>query len=200
MAQPRPLPRSEASEPRTRGRLLRLPPRGWRLRAPGRRGRIALAAVGVLLAVIVIGSFLVDEPLRRLIERQMNERMDGYTVRIERLSFHPIGLSLTLYGLTFAQNAHPDPPVLDIPQLDASVEWKESVHPPPSASRRFDASTLPDFVPLAPRIGGVHRLRELVHDPRERAGRLVTAPGLGIRAAESHQQPIDGELVWTARA
>ena len=83
-----------------------------------------LGVIGVLLALIVVGSFFVDEPMRRAIERQMNERMDGYTVRIERLSFHPIGLSVTLFGLTFSQSQFPDPPVLDIARLDASVEWK----------------------------------------------------------------------------
>jgi hypothetical protein len=124
VAQPRPLPQSDAPAPRPRERLFRFPRQGWRLRAPGRRGRIILGVIGVLLALIVIGSFFVDEPMRRLIERQMNDRMDGYTVRIERLSFHPIGLSLTLFGLTFSQNQFPDPPVLDIARLDASVEWK----------------------------------------------------------------------------
>jgi hypothetical protein len=124
VAQPRPLPDSAPSERRTRGKLFRFPRRGWRFRAPGRRGRMVLGIIAVLLALVIIGSFFVDEPLRRVIERQMNERMDGYAVRIERLSFHPIGLSVTLYGLTFSQNAHPDPPVLDIARLDASVEWK----------------------------------------------------------------------------
>jgi hypothetical protein len=92
----------------------------------------------VLLALIVIGSFFVDEPLRRVIERQMNERMDGYTVRIERLSFHPIGLGVTLFGLTFSQNAFPDPPVLDIARLDASVEWKALVRAKLVANFRVD--------------------------------------------------------------
>ena len=86
--------------------------------------RITLLVVGLLLALIVIGSFFVDEPLRRVIERRMNASMEGYTVRIERLSFHPLGFGLTLYGLTFAQEAFPDPPVLDVAVLDAGVEWK----------------------------------------------------------------------------
>jgi hypothetical protein len=123
VAQPRPLP--EIGDPRTRrprGKLLRFPPQlRWR---PGRRARIALVTVGILLALIIIGSFFVDEPLRRTIESQMNARMKGYTVGIHKLSFHPLGFGVTLYGLTFAQDAYPDPPVLDIEKLDASVEWK----------------------------------------------------------------------------
>jgi hypothetical protein len=90
----------------------------------GRGARSTLIAVGVFLALIVIASFLVDEPLRRVMERQMNERMKGYTARIERLSFHPFGFSVTLHDMTLAQDAHPDPPVFAVKRLDASVEWK----------------------------------------------------------------------------
>jgi hypothetical protein len=95
-----------------------------RWRTPGRRTRIALLIAGLLVALIAIGSFLVDEPLRRTIEGQMNERLKGYTARIEKLSFHPLGFGVTLSNVTFAQNAHPDPPIMDIERLDASVEWK----------------------------------------------------------------------------
>lgn len=125
MAQPRPLPDSDRPQtPLRRGRFLRFPGRGVRLRALGRRGRITLLVLGVLLALIVIGSFFIDAPLRRTIEGRMNDRLKGYTARIERLSFHPLGFGVTLYNVTFAQNAHPEPPIMGIAQLDASVEWK----------------------------------------------------------------------------
>ena len=81
-----------------------------------------------LIALIAIGSFFVDEPLRRTIESQMNARLKGYTAHIGRLSFHPLGFGVTLHELTFAQNAHPDPPVLTVAQLDASVQWKALMH------------------------------------------------------------------------
>src|SRR5688572_16717764 len=58
----------------------------------------------------------------------MNDRLKGYTARIERLSFHPLGASLTLHGLTFSQNAHPDPPIFHVERLDASVQWKALLH------------------------------------------------------------------------
>jgi hypothetical protein len=127
MAQPRPLPGSDPDRraPRRRlGRLLRFPRQRFRLAMPGRRGRTALLVVATLIALVIVASFFVDEPLRRTIESQMNARMEGYTVGIEKLSFHPLGFSLTLYGLTFAQDAYPNPPVLDVARLDASVEWK----------------------------------------------------------------------------
>jgi hypothetical protein len=96
------------------------------LRRPriSRRARWTLGtlAAGILLAVLL--SFFVNEPLRRYVEGQMNARLTGYRVSIGGLSFHPVGLSLTLSDLVFVQDANPDPPVASIPRLDASLQWK----------------------------------------------------------------------------
>jgi hypothetical protein len=99
----------------------------WKLPHIGRRTSWLLATLVALIALIVIGSFFVDEPLRRYVERRMNESLDGYTVSIRRLSFHPIGASLTLYDVVFVQRAHPDPPVLFIYRLEASTQWREVI-------------------------------------------------------------------------
>jgi Domain of Unknown Function (DUF748) len=83
---------------------------------------------GGILAIILVISFvlayLIDEPLRRKIEREMNARLKGYTIRIEKLDFHPMGLSLDLEKLWIYQTPHPDPPIAYIPALHASVHWK----------------------------------------------------------------------------
>ena len=83
---------------------------------------------GGILALILIGIFvfayLLDEPLRRRVEKNMNARLKGYTVRIEKLDFHPIGLSIDLENLWIYQTAHPEPPIASIPSLHASVHWK----------------------------------------------------------------------------
>ena len=97
-----------------RNRLSRLSRRAW--------WTIAIFAGTAALAVLL--SFLIDEPLRRSVERQMNARLTGYSVSIGKLSFHPIGLSLTLRDLVFTQQANPEPPVGRIPRLDASVQWR----------------------------------------------------------------------------
>ena len=93
---------------------------------PNRRRLLRYTGIALLVvvALIVVGSFFIDEPLRRVIVRQMNRQLKGYTAEIGKLSFHPIGLSLTLRDLKFFQDAHPDPPVFHAPQLDASVQWK----------------------------------------------------------------------------
>jgi len=78
----------------------------------------------LILILIIVAAFLLDEPLRRKMEADLNNRLKGYTVRIGRLDFHPVGLSLDLKELTIYQTAHPDPPIAHILNLSASVHWK----------------------------------------------------------------------------
>ena len=77
-----------------------------------------------LLIVLVVGSYFIDEPLRRHMEAQLNAELHGYAVRVPSLSLHPFGLSLTLGDLTVTQKAHPKPPVAWFPELHASVHWR----------------------------------------------------------------------------
>jgi len=73
--------------------------------------------------LLVITAFFIDEPLRRLVERQMNERLKGYTATVRKLDFHPIGFAIDLFDVVLIQNANPDPPVMRIERLSANVEW-----------------------------------------------------------------------------
>jgi Domain of Unknown Function (DUF748) len=82
---------------------------------------IPLAA---LLIIVLTVAFLVDEPMRRYTETKMNHALKGYTARIGKLDFHPLGYSLDLYDVVITQDAHPEPPVLRIAQLSASVHWR----------------------------------------------------------------------------
>jgi Domain of Unknown Function (DUF748) len=86
------------------------------------------AAVVFILILVFVAAFLLDEPLRRKMEADINNSLKGYTVRIERLDFHPFGLSLNLKESTIYQSAHPDPPIAHIPNLSASVHWKALLH------------------------------------------------------------------------
>lgn len=78
----------------------------------------------LVTAGIVVG-FFIDEPLRRYMERNLNNQLQGYTVRITALDFHVLGFSLDLENTLISQNAHPDSPVARFPLLSASVQWRE---------------------------------------------------------------------------
>jgi hypothetical protein len=105
-------------------------PRWRRLRMPGLRipqGRWRYWALGSLVVVAVLTysvAFLIDEPMRRSMERQLNARLKGYTARVGKLDFHPHGFSLDLKDIVITQDAYPDPPVARIRRLSASVEWR----------------------------------------------------------------------------
>jgi Domain of Unknown Function (DUF748) len=82
----------------------------------------------LILLLVVVAAYLLDEPLRRKMEADLNKSLKGYSVRIGRLDFHPIGLSLDLEELTIYQSAYPEPPIAHIPNLSASVHWKALLH------------------------------------------------------------------------
>ena len=105
--------------------------------ALGRAGRAGRASrktalwigtgILILIVLVIIASFFIDEPLRRQMERRMNQSLKGYTVQIPKLHFSLFGLSITLHDLTLRQQANPDPPVMVVPKLKASVQWSELV-------------------------------------------------------------------------
>jgi hypothetical protein len=75
--------------------------------------------------ILFLALFFIDEPLRQYMERTLNSRLKGYTVRIAALNFHPIGFSLDLKDVLISQDASPIPPVAQIQKLSASIHWKE---------------------------------------------------------------------------
>jgi hypothetical protein len=83
---------------------------------------LAIVLGAVALATVVLAVAL-DEPIRQRIESAMNAKLDGYTASIRALDFHPIGFSVELYDVVVVQHAHPDPPVVRIERLTASVDW-----------------------------------------------------------------------------
>jgi hypothetical protein len=98
-----------------------------------------LAAYGAVHAAV---RWHVDEPLRRTIERNVNMRLDGYTVHIRALHLSPLGFSLDLLDSTVTQDAHPDPPVASLPRLSAGVHWRALLHGRLVADFLLDRPTL----------------------------------------------------------
>lgn len=90
-----------------------------------RRHWIAIAIpIAILLLIAYTIAFLIDEPLRRYTETKVNRALKGYTARIGKLNFHPVGFSLDLHDVVVTQDAYPDPPVIRLEQLSASVHWR----------------------------------------------------------------------------
>ena len=87
-------------------------------------GVLVRQRVGRLIVLVVIAAFFIDEPLRRRMEANLNRALAGYTVRIGKLDFHPIGLSLELENSVIIQNDNPEPPVAQIANLSASIDWR----------------------------------------------------------------------------
>lgn len=92
------------------------------------RWKWLIGLVATLVVIALALAFLIDEPLRRTTERQMNARLKGYTARIGRLNFHPFGFGVDFYDVVLIQDAHPDPAVLRIHRLSASVQWAALIH------------------------------------------------------------------------
>ena len=93
-----------------------------------RDSRVLRWGVGIpagLALVLYSASFFLDEPLRRTMENKINSNLKGYSVRLPGVHFQLIGLSLTLKGLTVLQQAHPDPPVVYFPVINATIHWRE---------------------------------------------------------------------------
>ena len=84
-------------------------------------------AIAIPIAIVLILAYtiasLIDEPLRRYTEAKVNRALKGYTARIGKLNFHPLGFSLDLNDVVVTQNAYPDPPVIRLEGLSASVHW-----------------------------------------------------------------------------
>jgi len=90
--------------------------------------RVFRWSVGIpaaLALVLYSASFFLDEPLRRNMEKNINRDLKGYSVRLPKLHFQLLDLSLTLKEMTVLQQAHPDPPVVYFPVLKASIHWRE---------------------------------------------------------------------------
>lgn len=79
----------------------------------------------VLALLLTAGSFLLDEPLRRIMEERINRNLKGYSVQLSAAHLQLIDLSLTLKGLTLFQQAHPTPPVVSFPVITATIHWRE---------------------------------------------------------------------------
>lgn len=104
-------------------------------------GERGLLWVILISAVVLLGLFVArhfDEYLRRTLESRINQRLQGYSVRIGHAHLSPLGLSVNLERVVIRQQANPQPPVANLPRLTASVEWQQILHRRLVADATFD--------------------------------------------------------------
>ena len=93
-----------------------------------RRSRVAGWIVGALALLVVgvyVASFFLDPVVRARVERVMNEKLVGYHTNLSHAHVQLLSGSLFLDGLVVTQNAHPSPPVADLPQMAFRIQWSE---------------------------------------------------------------------------
>ncbi len=87
--------------------------------------RITGMVLLVLIALLVAGSYLVEEPLRKYVEREVNARLKGYSVRIGTVSVHPLSISVDVGNLFVIQKENPTPPIADITRIRGGLRWRD---------------------------------------------------------------------------
>jgi hypothetical protein len=96
---------------------------------------LVIAVLGIAVAIV---NAVIDEPLRRTLERRINAALDGYTVTIGKLDLHLLGFAVELDDVTVVQNARPRPPVIYIPRWITSVEFRALLSLAVVADTHFD--------------------------------------------------------------
>jgi hypothetical protein len=86
-----------------------------------------VGALVVLVAGVYIASYFLDPVIRTRVENSMNQRLVGYHTKLSHAHLQLLNGSLFLDGLVVTQNAHPSPPVADLPQMSFRIQWSELV-------------------------------------------------------------------------
>lgn len=113
------------------------PGRGWR-----RTGRIVVIVLGVLLFILILLDVALDKPLGTWAVKRINNALVGYHATVGRVNLQLLALAMVLEDAKVYQDAHPDPPVLDIPRLRMSVYWRDLLHGRLVADATFDRPTI----------------------------------------------------------
>ena len=83
-----------------------------------------IGGIAGLIVMTIALSLIIDEPLRRYIEQQLNTHLKGYTVRLGRLDLRPWSFSVDLYDVSIVQDANPEPPIIFIPRVRSGVHGR----------------------------------------------------------------------------
>lgn len=84
--------------------------------------------LGMVVAIVVAAALIIprviEEPLRRTLEADVNRQLKGYRVHIGGLDLQPLAFAIELLDTRIEQEAHPKPAIADVPRFRASVQWR----------------------------------------------------------------------------
>jgi len=105
-----------------------------------RRHRWKIGAVLGVLSVALAGALtsVADEPLRRELERRMNDELEGYRVTLGWAGLQPLRLAVEVGDLVIQQVAHPEPAVAHIGRALGLLDGE----PEDATRRRTEAELL----------------------------------------------------------
>lgn len=86
-----------------------------------------IGTLAVLVVAVFIASYFLDPIVRTRVENAMNERLVGYHTSLNHAHVQLLSGTLILNGLVVKQNAHPKPPVADLPKMEFNIQWRELV-------------------------------------------------------------------------
>ena len=89
---------------------------------------ICAGAVALLVIVLLVASLFTNGLIRGRTERAMNEKLVGYHTAVGRARLNLLDGDLTLINIVVVQNAHPNPPVMDIGSITAHIDWAALLH------------------------------------------------------------------------
>ena len=81
--------------------------------------------IAILIVALFVASFFLDDIVRARTQSAMNQKLTGYHVSLEHAHLQLVGGILTLNGLKVIQQAHPHPPVADLPMMRFQIQMKE---------------------------------------------------------------------------
>lgn len=96
-----------------------------RLQAIPRPFIILVFILILLILFLYLISFLLDNKIRTYIEKEMNNHLKGYHVKIASAHLQILSFKATLKGVQIIQNQHPIPPIVKTNKIITSVQWKE---------------------------------------------------------------------------
>lgn len=78
-----------------------------------------------VVVILFVASYLLDPTIRARVEAGMNEKLKGYQTAVGHAHLQLLNGTLTLNNVTVIQNAHPQPPVANLPVLAIEIQWHE---------------------------------------------------------------------------